>query len=93
MRYRDVRHALPFLLQIWFFASPIVYPSDLIEGAYRWLYALNPLVGVIDGLRWSLVGAPAPPLADLSSLAVLTVGLISGLYYFRSVEGRFADVI
>jgi lipopolysaccharide transport system permease protein len=93
VRYRDVRHALPFMLQIWFFASPIVYPSDLVVGASRWLYAVNPLVGVIDGLRWSLIGAPAPPLADLVSLLVLIVVLVSGLYYFRSVEGRFADVI
>ena len=59
--YRDVRYTLAFMIQVWFYASPVVYPSSLVHGTWRWVYPLNPAVGVIDGFRWSLVGAPAPP--------------------------------
>jgi lipopolysaccharide transport system permease protein len=93
VRYRDVRYALPFMLQTWFFVSPMVIPSALISDGWRAVYALNPLVGLVDGLRWSLVGGSPPPLADLASLVSAVVILVSGLYYFRSVEARFADVI
>lgn len=94
VRFRDVRHTLPFLLQTWFFLSPIVYTSNLIEdGALRLLYALNPLVLVIDGLRWSLLDTAAPPAEDLLSLVVMVLLVTSGLYYFRASERRFADVI
>lgn len=93
VKYRDVRYVLPFLLQTWFFLSPMVFPSSLVDGAWRWLYALNPLVGLVDGLRWSLVDAPPPPVADLASLVSVIVVTIGGLYYFRSVETNFADVI
>jgi lipopolysaccharide transport system permease protein len=93
VRYRDVRYALPFLLQTWFFLSPMVFPSALVSDGWRAVYALNPLVGVVDGLRWSLVGGAPPPLADLASLVSAVVILVSGLYYFRWVEARFADVI
>jgi lipopolysaccharide transport system permease protein len=93
VRYRDVRYALPFLLQTWFFLSPMVFPSALVSDGWRAVYALNPLVGLVDGLRWSLVGGAPPPLADLASLVSAVVILVSGLYYFRWVEARFADVI
>jgi homopolymeric O-antigen transport system permease protein len=93
VKYRDVRYILPFLLQTWFFLSPMVFPSSLVGEEWQALYALNPLVGLVDGLRWSLVGAPAPPLADLSSLVSAAVILVGGLFYFRSVEVSFADVI
>ena len=82
-----------FLLQTWFFLSPMVFPSSLVSDDWRAIYALNPLVGLVDGLRWSLVGADPPPVADLASLAAGVVILVSGLYYFRKVEVSFADVI
>lgn len=93
VKYRDLRQVLPFLLQTWFFLSPMVFPSSVVSGAWRWVYALNPLVGLVDGLRWSLVGGPAPPLADIASLVSTVVIVVGGLYYFRSVEDGFADVI
>jgi lipopolysaccharide transport system permease protein len=93
VKYRDVRYVLPFLLQTWFFLSPMVFPSSLVTDDWQALYALNPLVGLVDGLRWSLVGGPAPPLADLASLVSAVVIVVGGLFYFRSVEVSFADVI
>jgi lipopolysaccharide transport system permease protein len=93
VKYRDVRQVLPFLLQTWFFLSPMVFPSSLVSGDWRAVYAINPLVGLIDGLRWSLVGGAPPPAADLASLVSAVVIVLGGLYYFRSVENRFADVI
>jgi lipopolysaccharide transport system permease protein len=93
VKYRDLRQVLPFLLQTWFFLSPMVFPSSVVSGDWRWAYALNPLVGLVDGLRWSLVGGAPPPLADLASLASAVVIVVSGLYYFRRVETSFADVI
>ena len=93
VKYRDVRHVLPFLLQTWFFLSPMVFPSSLVSDGWRTVYALNPLVGLIDGLRWSLVDGPPPPPADLASLVSTVVIVVGGLYYFRSAEVRFADVI
>jgi lipopolysaccharide transport system permease protein len=93
VRYRDVRYVLGFLVQTLLYASPVVFPSVLIEGAWRYAYALNPVVGVIDGFRWSLVGGSSPHASDIVSFAVMLVVLVSGLVYFRRVERRFADVI
>lgn len=93
VKYRDVRHVLPFLLQTWFFLSPMVFPSSLVSDEWRTVYALNPLVGLIDGFRWSLVGGAAPPVADIASLVSAIVIVVGGLFYFRSVEVKFADVI
>lgn len=94
VRFRDVRQTLPFLLQTWLFISPVAYASTLIKDeGLRVLYSLNPMVGVIDGLRWSLVDAPAPPLADVLSAVVTLVLVISGLVYFKASERQFADVI
>jgi len=94
VRYRDVRHTLPFLLQTWFFVSPVVYASSLIEdGWLHVLFSLNPMAAVIDGLRWSLLDAPAPPVYDILSVAVTLLLVVSGLVYFRASERKFADVI
>ena len=93
VKYRDVRYVVPFLLQTWFFLSPMVFPSSLVRDDWRTIYALNPLVGLVDGLRWSLVGGAPPPPADIASLAAGIAIVVSGLYYFRSVESSFADVI
>jgi lipopolysaccharide transport system permease protein len=81
-RYRDVRNALTFLLQIWLFATPVAYPGSLVHGAWRFLLYVNPVAGVVTGFRWSLVGAQRPGLAALVSLASGLVVLASGLVYF-----------
>ncbi len=93
VQYRDVRYALPFLVQVWLFLSPVVYPTSLVDGAARYVFALNPLVGVIDGARWALLGAPPPGAAALVSLATGTALLVTGIVYFQRVERRFADVV
>jgi len=92
--YRDVRYAAPFLVQFWMFASPVAYPSSLVPEGWRWLYGLNPMAGVIEGFRWALTGQgqPPTPLFAVSVLAVLLV-LISGLMYFRRMEGTIADLV
>ena len=92
-RYRDVRNALTFLLQIWLFATPVAYPSSLVHGGWRFLLYLNPVAGVVTGFRWSLVGAQRPGLAALVSLASGLVVLASGLVYFARVERRLADFV
>jgi lipopolysaccharide transport system permease protein len=91
--YRDVRYVLSLGIQLWLFLSPVVYPSSLIHGASRYLYALNPAVGVIDGFRWSLANAPAPPTADIISIVPIVVLLIGGLLYFGRVDRYLADRI
>jgi lipopolysaccharide transport system permease protein len=93
VQYRDVRNALAFLLQLWFFASPIVYGSSLLEGRWAYVLALNPLVGLLEGFRWSLIGAPAPGPEALVSLASGIVLVASGIVYFGRSQRRFADLI
>jgi lipopolysaccharide transport system permease protein len=92
--YRDVTQLLPFLAQLWMFTSPIIYPSSIIPEAYRPLYFLNPLALVVDGLRWSIAGAPAPPAyAWLLGPLVSAVLLVGGYLFFRKREPDFADVV
>lgn len=93
VQYRDVRHALPFLIQVWLFLSPVVYPSSIVDGTSRYIFAANPLVGVIDGLRWSLLKAPAPGAEALVSVIVGVILVGSGIAYFQRVERRFADIV
>lgn len=92
--YRDVRYVVPFLMQVLLFVTPVVYPADLVPERYQWLYALNPMVGVIEGFRWALLGVGNPPwnLMAWSGVAVVTL-LIGGLFYFRRVEHYFADLV
>jgi homopolymeric O-antigen transport system permease protein len=94
VRYRDVKYALPFVLQVGLFLTPVAYPSSMIDEPWRAVSALNPNVGVVEGIRWALLGADTLPLTSLlvSTCSALVV-LISGLYYFRHVEGTFADVV
>ncbi len=92
--YRDVGYVLPFLTQLWFFASPIVYSSSSVPERWQLLYALNPMVGVVDGFRWALLGSQsAPGPAVLVSAFVAVVILITGMFYFRRMERTFADEI
>jgi len=93
VQFRDVGHGLGTLLQLWLFASPVVFPSSLADGRWRYLLAANPITGLIDGFRWSLLGAPAPVAADLLSVAVGVGLLASGIAYFQRLERRFADLI
>lgn len=94
VQFRDVRFAVPFLIQAWLFATPIAYPSSLLSGYWRALYALNPMVGVVEGFRWALLGLQQPPilLILVSSLASCAL-FVSGAYYFRRMEKTFADVV
>lgn len=95
VQFRDVRYLVPFLTQVWLFATPIVYPSTLIEDPMlRSLYAINPMVGVVEGFRWSLLGTDTAPGAMIlvSSFAALVL-IISGAFYFRRMEKTFADVV
>ena len=92
--YRDVRHAIPFLIQLWMFASPVAYPSSLVPGKWRWLYSLNPMAGVIEGFRWAATGHGRPPGPQLLiSAGMVCVLLLTGFMYFKSMEGTIADRI
>ena len=91
--YRDFRYALPFLLQLWLFVSPVVFPSSLVGEPWRYLFSLNPAVGIIDGFRWALLGAPSPGPELAVSVAALILLLVGGAWYFRRVERVFADRI
>ena len=94
VEYRDVRFILPFLTQILFFITPVAYPSSLVPEPWRAIYSLNPMVGVIEGFRWALLGKAQPPSVVLVISVIAVIGLlIGGLYFFRYKEGTFADVI
>ena len=95
VQFRDVRHAVGFLVQAWMFATPVVYPLSLIEDPLlKFAYALNPMVGVIEGFRWALLGVDtAPGLPILLSTVVALVVLLFGAAYFKRVERTFADVV
>jgi lipopolysaccharide transport system permease protein len=94
VQFRDVRYTLPFLTQFWLFATPIAYPSSLLSEPWRTVYALNPMVGVVEGFRWALLGtATSPgPMILVSALAALVL-LVGGAFYFRRMERTFADVV
>jgi lipopolysaccharide transport system permease protein len=94
VRYRDVMHTLPFVTQVWMFATPIVYPLSMIPQKWQALYSINPMVGIIEGFRWSLLGTGQPHMVSIGiSLSVITLALIGGSVYFRKMERSFADVI
>ncbi|MHC4309787.1 MAG: ABC transporter permease, partial [Planctomycetota bacterium] len=94
VQFRDVRYTVPFLIQFWLFASPIAYPSSLLSEPWRTVYGLNPMVGVVEGFRWALLGTEtAPgPMIMVSSLVALVL-LVGGAFYFRRMEKTFADVV
>jgi lipopolysaccharide transport system permease protein len=93
VQYRDFQYTVPFLIQLWLFASPVVYSSSVVPEPYRWIYGLNPMVGVIDGFRWALLGTSPPDLLTVVSILVVIALVISGAYYFKRMEKTFADVV
>jgi lipopolysaccharide transport system permease protein len=93
VRYRDVRYTLPFLSQVWLFATPVAYPASLVPEAWRPVYGLNPMAGVVEGFRWALLGGPAPGPMIAVSAGVVVLLLWGGLRYFRKVERTVADVV
>jgi lipopolysaccharide transport system permease protein len=94
VQFRDVRYAVPFLTQLWMFATPIAYPSSLLSEPWRTLYAINPMAGVVEGFRWALLNTePAPgPMVLVSAVAALMM-FVGGAFYFRRMEKTFADVV
>jgi len=94
VKYRDIGLLVPFMTQIWMYASPIAYSSTLVPEHWRWIYSLNPIVGVVEGFRWALLGNAPPAIGPmLLSLAIVLLLLVGGLIYFRRTERTFADVI
>jgi len=94
VRYRDVGHTIPFLVQVWMYASPVVYPVSIIPRKWQLLYSLNPMVGVIEGFRWTLAGSSRPDFTVIGiSAAMVLALLVSGLIYFKHTERTFADVV
>ena len=94
VRYRDVRYIIPFLVQLWLFASPVIYSAQILSPKVRLIYGLNPMAGVIQGFRWSVLGigpAPGPMLLVSTSITILL--LVGGLFYFRRTEEQFSDIV
>ena len=93
VKYRDVRHIVPFMIRAWMYASPVAYSSNYVTGKWRLLYALNPMTGVIQGFRWALVGGERPDILFLLSLLMIIFTLFFGFRYFWKTEDSFADVV
>jgi lipopolysaccharide transport system permease protein len=94
VRFRDVGHTIPFLVQVWMYTSPIVYSASVIPERYRFFYSLNPMVGVIEGFRWALLRKESPDFAVMTiSSAVVLLLIIGGVVFFRNMESTFADVV
>ena len=94
VRYRDIGHTIPFLIQIWMFASPVAYAVSLVPEKWRLLYSLNPMAGVIEGFRWALLGKQSPDFALIAASAAMVFALLlPGIVYFRYTERTFADVV
>jgi lipopolysaccharide transport system permease protein len=94
VRFRDIKHTLPFMIQIWMYASPIVYPLSMVPEQWQWAYSLNPMVGVIEGFRWAVFNQGEPNFTALGISGVMIIFLLAGgLVFFRRMERSFADVI
>ena len=94
VRYRDVRHTIPFLTQCWMYASPVAYPVSVVPEGWRTLYGLNPMAGVIEGFRWALLGKASPDVGVMLVSLIAVIGLlVGGLIFFHHMEQTFADVI
>lgn len=94
VKYRDVGHTIPFLIQFWMYASPVAYPVSLVPEQWRLLYSLNPMAGVIEGFRWALLGKASPDFMVMAVSAAMEVALLfGGILYFQRMEQTFADVV
>jgi len=94
VKYRDVRILVPFITQVWMYASPVAYSITIVPEKLKWVYSLNPMVGVIEGFRWALLGKAAPDAQTmLIPMGIVLVLLIGGFYYFKRMEKMFADII
>jgi lipopolysaccharide transport system permease protein len=93
VKYRDVRYTIPFLAQLWLFVTPVAYSSALVPERWQVIYGLNPMVGVVDGFRWALLGKAPPQPTLIASVAATVLLLLGGLFYFRSAERSLADII
>lgn len=94
VQYRDVRYVIPFLTQLWMFATPIAYPSSLLHEPWRTMFGINPMTGVIEGFRWALLGTHTRPTGLLlASVLTTVVMLMGGAFYFRKMESTFADIV
>jgi len=94
VKYRDVAHTLPFLSQIWMYVSPVVYPLNMIPEKWQFLYSINPMVGVIEGFRWALLGKQSPNFMAMAISVIVVMALfLGGILYFKKMEQTFADVI
>lgn len=94
VRFRDVQYVVPFVVQLWLFATPVVYPASLVDGTWHTVLGLNPMAGVVEGFRWSLLGSgTAPSWMLLASSIVAVIALVSGLAFFRRSERSFADIV
>jgi lipopolysaccharide transport system permease protein len=91
--YRDVQYIVPFIIQRGMYLSPVIYPITKVPERYQWIFALNPMSGVIQGFRWAVVGDAAPGKLLIASVAVTVILLISGMFYFKRMERTFADVV
>jgi lipopolysaccharide transport system permease protein len=93
VKYRDFQYTVPFIIQLWMYASPVVYPASMIPEAIRPLYGLNPMAGVIEGFRWALLGTEIPGSMIFVSVGVVVVLLVSGMFYFKRMEQYYADIV
>jgi lipopolysaccharide transport system permease protein len=93
VQYRDFQYTLPFVIQLWLFASPVVYPSSMLPEQYRVIYGLNPMAGVIEGFRWALLGTNPPSSMIWVSVFIVLVLLVSGAFYFKRMEQSYADIV
>ena len=93
IRYRDMQHVIPFVVQVGMYATPVAYPASLVPDKYQWLYHLNPMVGVVEGYRYALLGIEIHGEYYLLSYLIILLLFVSGLYYFRRVERVMADII
>lgn len=93
VRFRDVNYLVPFLVQVWMYLTPVVYAVTLIPERFRWLLALNPMTGVVEGFRWALLGAQPPGALFAVSVLITLAVLVGGAFFFRATERTFADVI
>jgi lipopolysaccharide transport system permease protein len=94
VKYRDIGYTVPFLLQVWMYASPVVYPISLVPKKWQFFYCLNPMAGVIESFRWALLGKDSPNALSMAIGMTVVIGLlIGGMVYFRKIEGTFSDVV